>query len=81
MTSAASVQAWKKTDDGEYLTPCDFNDSSAVKFDVKYAGAPYGMAIHFGDKLPAEDVCRALNACHEAGKLAKLAELRKFLGL
>jgi hypothetical protein len=79
--SVAVIHAWKPTSDGQHLTPCDPSEPEATQFEIKYAGAFCGMPLRVESKYWAEQICHALIRCHEAGKEAKLAELRKFLGV
>lgn len=80
--SAASIQAWKPAAfDASHITPCEFDDEAATLFEVKFAGAYCGMPLRLESKHLAEEVCRALVRCHEAGGEAKLRELRRFLGI
>jgi len=66
--------------DGKYLISCDINDPKASYFEVYYSNN-YQCRLRFDTLYKAQEVALALDSEHNAGKLAKLAELHNFLGI
>jgi len=77
----AKVTAWKRHGE-RHLTHCGIDDEEAIKFEVSYSGMVYQCCtLDFDNLFQAQRVVSALNNSFEAGKVAKLAELRNFLGV
>lgn len=75
------IAAFKRYDQNSFVS-CPVHDTAASKFCVSYPGMPFSSStIDFDTLFQAQEIMRALNAAFEAGKSAKLRELRNFLGL
>jgi len=78
----ANIRAWKPAEDPGYITPCAEDDPNAKEFRVDYAGMGNSSCyLKFDSLYRARETVSALNAVFEAGKKAKLAEVREFLGV
>lgn len=79
LSSTVRLLAWKYSGNNG-LTPCEWGDGAAVRFDVLGAAAQFGGgALEFADRAMAERVAFFIEGEFEAGKRAAKAELRAWL--
>lgn len=85
----AWIVAMKKFNGGDALQSCPIDDPEAIVFCVGYRGMPFSSSmIDFRNddqphmaKARAEDVRRALVACHNSGRRTYAKDLREFMGV
>lgn len=75
-----TIQAWKRNEGTNTISPCAIDDKDAYEFRLTYPNRVYAEhTIDFKSRLLAEEVERAMYRVFTAGKESAKRELRAWL--